>query len=295
MGGRALIILRKGDRKDFWGLVTVTIDFDNLIEMLGLDNLEGIGVNYALSYIDTDGHNHIMHEKSALGSHTEKTQFSVRNLTRELDVSPKMGWIPGFQHAFSTVIILLISGFVVLFTDIHLKLRKNNIMLLHLSNTDQLTGGLNRMSYGTALSELSSMPLHDDFVYVSSDLNGLKQINDTLGHLAGDELIGGASKCLCQILREYGKVYRIGGDEFAALIRAEMTSLDTIMGRLNKLTKDWKGKAAKELSLSVGYASHREFPDASLKELSKTADKRMYDAKRVHYNSKAFNRRKSNE
>ncbi|MCR4656676.1 MAG: sensor domain-containing diguanylate cyclase [Lachnospiraceae bacterium] len=295
MGGRAPVLLRNGDNKDLWGLVTVTIDYDNLIDVLGLDNLEGMGVNYALSYIDEDGSNHIMQAEGLLDDYAVKTQFKVRNLTWELAVSPKKGWISGFQIALSVFIVLSISVFIGLFTNILLKLRENNTILLHLSNTDQLTGGLNRMAYGTALSELSEKPIFDDFIYVSTDLNGLKQINDTLGHLAGDELINGASKCLCEVLGEFGKVYRIGGDEFAALIYTDMDSVDGIVDKLHIRAKDWKGNHAVELSLSVGYASHHEFPEAAVEMLIRTADKRMYDAKRAYYLSKGIDRRSQNK
>ena len=172
-----------------------------------------------------------------------------------------------------------------------LKLRESNEILFHLSNTDQLTGGLNRMAYGIAVSELSSGSVEDDFVYVSADLNGLKQTNDSLGHMAGDELIDGASKCLCDVLGEYGQVYRIGGDEFAALIHTKGDPIDGILEKLNTLVDEWKGRCVQQLSLSVGYASHDEFPEATMESLIKTADKRMYDAKRAYYQSAGQDRR----
>ncbi len=102
-----------------------------------------------------------------------------------------------------------------------------------------------------------------------------------IGHLAGDELIGGANKCLCDVFGEYGQVYRVGGDEFAVLLHTKGDSIDSIIDKLNTLVKEWKGRYTQELSLSVGYASHNEFPEAPMESLIKTADKRMYDAKLV--------------
>ena len=58
----------------------------------------------------------------------------------------------------------------------------------------------------------------DDFVFVSLDVNGLKTINDTQGHAAGDELIKAAASCMKKCIGSYGRVYRTGGDEFIALI-----------------------------------------------------------------------------
>ena len=290
MGGRAPVILRKDGKNELWGLVTVTIDYDNLIEVLGLDNLAGMGVNYALSYIDADGSAHIMQAKGTLDDRAQKKQFKVRNLTWELTVSPEKGWVSDSQIIIAVIISLFISGLIGLFTDVMLKLRENNEILLHLSTTDQLTGGLNRTSYQTALSELSKKPVEDDLVYVSIDLNGLKQINDTFGHLAGDELISIASRCLSEVLGAYGNVYRIGGDEFAALLHVESNSLDGIIDRLHAASKERTDNIHK-LSLSVGYASHQEFPDASIETLIRTADQRMYAEKRAYYREKGTDRR----
>ena len=295
MGGRAPVMLKNGDEEELWGLVTVTIDYDNLIKVLGLENLEGMGVNYALSYIDADGSSHILQAKGTLDTHPEKTQFNVRNLTWELAVSPAKGWISVFNHVLATVVILIISLFAGAFTGVLLELRENNANLFRLSNTDQLTGGANRMAYGAMVSELSKGEIPDDLVYISADINGLKQTNDKLGHLAGDELIKGASRCLRNAMEEFGEVYRIGGDEFAALIHAEPDSLDRILYKLQIMTDKWKGKSVDNLSLSIGYASRREFPEESMEALIRIADQRMYDAKREYYQSEGIDRRNSQD
>ena len=55
----------------------------------------------------------------------------------------------------------------------------------------------------------------------SVDVNGLKKVNDTKGHTAGDELIKGAANCLTLAVGNNGKVYRTGGDEFMAVLFTE--------------------------------------------------------------------------
>ena len=131
--------------------------------------------------------------------------------------------------------------------------------------------------------ELSSRKLDDDFVYVSADLNGLKQVNDTLGHTAGDELISGAALCLQSGFGPYGNIYRIGGDEFAALIRVKEESLAGVLENMNSIVDGWKGHSVDKVSISIGYASHREFPDLTVEELGKNADQKMYEAKNEYY------------
>ncbi len=108
------------------------------------------------------------------------------------------------------------------------RVRDINALLLHMSVTDVMTGCYNRRAYEDRIRELSSQDIDDDLVYISADLNGLKQINDTLGHAAGDELISGATNCLQKGFGRYGSLYRIGCDEFVALIRVKEESLNGI-------------------------------------------------------------------
>ncbi len=283
MGGRASVLLQNDDTRYLWGLVTVTIDFDNLMEVLGLDNLQGMGVDYSLSYIDPDGRSQFMYGVSDLGSDAVKTQFSVRNLTWEIDVKPSRGWLSVWDVVFSMLVILIISCFAGILTYVMIQLRESNALLLRLSTTDTMTGCNNRRAYAEKIMELSSRKLDDDFVYVSADLNGLKQVNDTLGHTAGDELISGAALCLQSGLRPYGNIYRIGGDEFAALIRVKEESLAGVLENVKSIVDGWKGHSVDKVSVSIGYASHREFPDMSVEELGKIADQKMYEAKNEYY------------
>lgn len=74
----------------------------------------------------------------------------------------------------------------------------------------------------------------DDFVYASIDVNGLKIVNDEIGHAAGDELIKGAAKCMKEVIGSYGKVYRTGGDEFVSIFFASKEQLETIKMDLSR-------------------------------------------------------------
>ena len=283
MGGRASVVLKDGDTSSLWGLVTVTIDFENLIEVLGLDNLKGMGVDYSLSYIDSDNQAQFMYGARDLGKNTVKTQFNVRNLIWELEVKPSKGWFSVWEVILSLSIILILSCFIGILTYMMIRLRESNALLLRLSTTDVLTGCNNRRAYEEKLLELSEQGIDDDFIYVSADLNGLKHTNDTFGHAAGDELLSGATLCLQNSFGKYGSLYRIGGDEFVALIRTDEQLLAGILKNMNSTMDGWRGQSVDKISISIGYASHREFPDMTIEELGKIADKKMYEAKREYY------------
>ena len=151
------------------------------------------------------------------------------------------------------------------------------------SFTDQSTGLLNRRAFEEEKARLSMSSLREDFAYVTADVNGLKTVNDNLGHAAGDELIQGAAECLRGCLGRYGDIYRIGGDEFAAMLYLSPEQLENAVKALDEATARWSGKLVPELSISCGYATSREFPSENIAELGRISDERMYAAKEAHY------------
>lgn len=170
--------------------------------------------------------------------------------------------------------------------------KKEEIKLLFQSNNDELTDLYNRRAYDKEFLEIQENGLADNLIYVSMDLNGLKRTNDNLGHEAGDELLKGAAQCIKKCFEPYGKVFRIGGDEFCALIYADANTLETIKALFNEVTAKWKGNLVKQLSVSSGYVTKAEVPDSSIHEMASLADKRMYQAKAEFYKSKGIDRRR---
>lgn len=164
--------------------------------------------------------------------------------------------------------------------------------LSHASFTDQSTHLLNRRAFEEKKAELALSQLQEDFVYVTADLNGLKQVNDTLGHTAGDELIKGGADCLKACFGAYGDVYRIGGDEFAAMLVLSEQQLKDAVAALDQATANWHGQQVNDLSISCGYAASREFPSENISELIRISDERMYAAKDAYYRESGRDRRR---
>ena len=113
------------------------------------------------------------------------------------------------------------------------------------------------------------------------DVNGLKPVNDNLGHAAGDELIKGAATCLLSAVGPYGKVYRTGGDEFEVITYA--ADCKAILRDIRLKTALWHGFLADTISVSVGYASRADYPEATVEDLEKIADQHMYEDKERYY------------
>ncbi|MBQ0166614.1 MAG: diguanylate cyclase [Treponema sp.] len=157
-------------------------------------------------------------------------------------------------------------------------------------NTDALTCIENRYAFENRWNELVESPLSDDFVIVAADLNGLKTINDNKGHVAGDILIKGAAEIMKKTFGPYGRVYRTGGDEFAALI--ETDDLPSLAASFAENMNAWNHPDIGKIFISAGYAGKREFPDYSPDALQKLADKRMYASKQEYYRKNHIDRRR---
>lgn len=173
--------------------------------------------------------------------------------------------------------------------------KKQEEKLIHKSQTDELTGLLNRRAYEEDIYEHNDKPDEEHFIYVSLDVNGLKIVNDTMGHAAGDELIRGACQCMKTCLGSYGKLYRTGGDEFVAILFCDEIKVKSILDDFDENLANWSGLLVDQLSVSYGWISKEEEPEFSVRQLGVVADQRMYDAKTAHYKKIGVDRRGQQE
>lgn len=164
-------------------------------------------------------------------------------------------------------------------------------ILRTISNTDELTKLLNRHAYEDAVAEFEKQPVPENLKLIAIDLNGLKITNDSMGHEAGDELLIATAECCREAIGDFGKLYRIGGDEFTAIIQCTDEELVEILLDMDTRMRKWRGKYSSGFSFSKGVVSAYEMPDASMQDLEKTADHRMYIDKKLYYSGRN-NRRK---
>ena len=154
---------------------------------------------------------------------------------------------------------------------------------------DQMTGLQNRRAYSEKVEQLSN-ELPVPCTIVMADINGLKEVNDNLGHEAGDELIIASAECLKKCFDGIDTVYRIGGDEFAIIMESLETEAEKRLKQLEKICAEWKGKLIDNVSISYGTASTDSFSD--LDSILKVADQRMYEYKSHYYQYSGKERRK---
>ena len=152
---------------------------------------------------------------------------------------------------------------------------------------DALTGTYSRFAYNEAIKK----PIPEPFAAFLIDINGLKAVNDSIGHKAGDELICGAARCIEAAFGSKGKVFRIGGDEFAVLATMTEEEVHSTIKALRKKVSEWTGEKVKSLSLSTGFALASEYEGCSMEELVKVADQGMYEQKKEYYQKIGRDRR----
>ena len=152
-----------------------------------------------------------------------------------------------------------------------------------LARRDELTGVKNKTAY-TELEKSVQANIDNGMDYlpfglVVCDTNDLKKINDSKGHVAGDEYIKESAKLLCNIF-DHSPVFRVGGDEFVVFLRGDdYTNRESLLKSLQDQV--WENQKAKAGPiLASGMAIFTPEKDNLITEIFDRADKAMYKNKR---------------
>ncbi len=203
------------------------------------------------------------------------------------------GWIlPWYAFSFLPLQILYacaisasVIGLFVIMIIFSIELGQVKGNLLYLNSTDALTGLLNRRAFihqaDTAFAAFSQRQLDTLFV-VMIDVDNFKMINDSLGHLFGDQVLIRVAECIKRTLRKTDISARYGGDEFAVIL-PEITESDAL-SLANKLVRavaiseihsaGWTSR----ISISVGVGQADQL-DGSLESVLSRADTALYRVK----------------
>ena len=164
-------------------------------------------------------------------------------------------------------------------------LRRLSAELERLALTDELTGLRNRRGFFLLADQALRLARRTQArcLLLFADLDGLKQVNDTQGHAAGDALIVDAAQLLTGVFRESDVVARLGGDEFAVLAFVDDSETSVAVNkRLQSRIDAFNRQAGRAVPLSISFGIE-ELPDAhevDLEALISKADHAMYGSKR---------------
>ena len=146
-------------------------------------------------------------------------------------------------------------------------------LILQVTKRDPLTGLLNRQAY---YADISSEP-EEISALISIDMNGLKIINDTEGHTAGDKAISTIASCFLRAAKRKQFVYRVGGDEFVVVCR-KVSEEEVI--NLTKRIREQVKETPYSCSIGYCYSADGKRP---IDELLSESDANMYADKQLYY------------
>lgn len=193
------------------------------------------------------------------------------------------GQIDDLEKDDTRAIIMALGMFgfamLIMFSN-HAYLSRKHEESIQIVNTDPLTGVKSKHAYMTMCRDLDhkiSGGHKEDFAVVVCDVNGLKHVNDTLGHKAGDKYICAASEMICELFR-HSPVYRLGGDEFVVILEGH--DFD-VRERLMQMLYD---QSVENISLGKvivagGISDFRRGKDRNIHDVFERADRQMYSEK----------------
>lgn len=210
----------------------------------------------------------------------------LRSVLRKPDDNLKVEYCSRTENAYMVMTVLpvewhadgTVSVIMQVVQDIGQKVELENM-----ANTDGLTGLFNERYFSRVLNicEAKKLP----FVLYYLDLDRFKPINDTYGHAMGDRLLKEISARLLRCIRSRDYAFRIGGDEFALIVSADMDEeqRSRMAERIQTMLSAPIVIEGKLLSVGVrcGCACYPEDGDAS--QVRITADSRMYAEKQHHH------------
>ncbi len=233
------------------------------------------GANETLSYVpikDTDWEVAVLIRESVI-------QDQIR------DVSDKNLETSRNQIIFTLVSVLVLATILLLqFSRLSREKleeeKETSRNFRNMANTDSMTGVKNKLAYSEEEAVINNRIESGDFqelAVVVGDINGLKYVNDNFGHAAGDKLIRDACDLICEYFTR-DEVFRIGGDEFVALLQGESYDRmqEAITGLNGRVEENIKENA---VVIAIGYSA-LEHEDQYLSDVFERADRMMYERKK---------------
>ena len=160
------------------------------------------------------------------------------------------------------------------------KIREEASAAFEKARRDDLTGIKNKTAYTEFEEKLDAQikaKEAPEFAIAICDVNGLKTVNDTQGHKAGDEYIKDASNLVCETFK-HSPVFRVGGDEFVAILTGvDFDNRETLTLRLDKIVR--RNAEKNKVVVACGVAVYDRAHDKSVAAIFERADAMMYKNK----------------
>jgi len=204
--------------QNYWGMLSVVLSMDDLLENSGFNSDEN-KINYAIGSKDShENFSWFYGNQEILLDNPIEREFVLNDKTLIIYATPENGWVSNFHKMIIGSIVSVILSSLIGFSFGYLIYSRQE--LKDSAYIDQLTHAYNR----TMLYENVSMLIgqakrnEDKMALLFLDVDNFKQINDTYGHIIGDEVLILISEKLCKIADNPKYVIRFGGDEFIVIV-----------------------------------------------------------------------------
>lgn len=286
IAGRMPVYLDTPDgRRTFWGIVSVTLPFPEVLDNVGMETFEEQGYAYQLR-VNTGGGTAAAIVSSSgdikEGSSSIRRYIQIYGAAWQLFVSNTRMWYDYPENIASVLAGIIISFLVLLFMQNNSRLSRISIKLEYMATSDPLTGIYNRRYF------MERMPVHMKRVYregqngymIIFDLDNFKKVNDEYGHLAGDEVLIETTSRIRRQMRSGDLFARFGGEEFIIFVPGGDDQSARQVAERMRLSIAGKVFEYEEVSLvmtaSFGVA---KIEDNQFEEAIRQADEALYKAK----------------
>jgi diguanylate cyclase (GGDEF)-like protein len=205
------------------------------------------------------------------------------------DMLVQKGWM---SHSYASALASASAALLAFILILILAWRIDTLekAIHELSLRDELTHVYNRRGFymlaeqSFYLAQRSRAPFSVLFI----DLDGLKHINDTLGHETGSAFLSEVAVLLKKCFRRSDVIGRVGGDEFVVAGESSAISIQHAVDRLKRAAEDWNAQPGRtyRLSFSYGLVTSSLDKEETLEDLLSMADREMYEAKRTRNKSR---------
>jgi len=295
--GRLPVFIDESDgNKRFWGLVSVTLKYPQVLDGAGLSELKIQGFAYEIWRVNPDNDERQIISGSG-HSYNNRTNFvekhiPIANADWYFRILPVRTWYEFPETWISIFISILVSLLVAVVTQHNKKLQilKNKLEIL--SNTDPLTGIYNRRFFmDSAAKQMDRVNrMNCESFVILFDLDRFKRINDDYGHHAGDVVLNDIAARVTGMLRSYDLFARYGGEEF--IIFAADIDTASVMRLVERIRADIADTPVKSdgihISITASFGIAPAAPVNNLEAAIAFADNAMYKAKAEGRNRVVF-------
>ena len=273
---------------DYFSIYFVNADTDEFIEFTSHEGYNKLGIEKGGNDFFNTSHANILRVIYPEDQQRMLRAFTKENLLAELDQHATftltyrlmLDGVPTYVNLKATRMVDSENSLIVIgVSNVDAQMRREiqYDKALEMANRDALTGVKSKHAFGNAerqMNERIAQEEAEDFAVAVCDVNNLKNVNDTKGHQAGDRHIQEACGIICRIF-QHSPVYRVGGDEFVALLRGgDYEQRQALAEELDRLSRE--NRRAGGAVIACGISEYVRGRDQSMADVFDRADALMY-------------------